>query len=351
MPARQRLQAIIAGCPVCDWPTILRWGIAPADGGPPLLELRQALKACKVFCTGTADGDFFAGLEEARGEKPTRTPWRYLQTNCPALFVGGPAATRYAGAPWLALSRSLQVPAVQTVLSDARTVIELPLPLWTERGSGVVLPMVAAAATEVLGQPNQLITLMASEQLLGTAPIVRIHGTAVEIVGTYPGLPVALNALPRTSTGTAPVIFVAPTALPAARLAAAVAVTQQGRIAVVTDAEQANWPLAAVLHGQLEATALASPRSLHINVAQSSWALRATVTGSKAAPLPWQPLPLGSTLGDRVANARSASPSFKTDHIVLVIDAQTTVATVVEWVTALAPEHWSLVASAPVAPR
>ena len=357
LPLRQRLHAIVGACPVCDWPTILRWGIAPTDGGPPLLQLRQALKACNVFCTGTADGDFFAGLEEARGDRPTRTPWRYLQNNCPALFAGGPAATRFAGAPWLALSRSLQIPAVQTVLSDASQVIELPLPLWTERGSGVALPVVAAAAnvTDELGSAQQLVTLMATAQLLGTSPTARIHGTTVEIAGVYPGVPVELAALPRKASAEAPVVFVAPMALPAARLAAAIAVTQQGRMAVLTDAEQANWPLISVLRGQLVTPDLVDPSGLLIDIAHGGWVSLASVTtsanGRKTSAPPWQMLPPGPTLSARLASARVVSPAFTTDQVVLCIDPQTTVATVVEWVAALAPARWSLRLSAtPAAP-
>ena len=357
-PERQRLLAIVASCPVCDWPTILRWGTAPTDGGPPLLQLRQALKACNVFCTGTADGNFFAGLEEARGASPTRTPWRYLQTDCPAVFAGGPAATRYAGAPWLALSRSLQIPAVQTALSDARNIIELPLPLWTERGSGVTLPVVAAAATLPLGRAPRLITLMASEQLLGTAPLARLVGTTVEIVGAYPGQPVAMAEMAEmagSATTDEPVVFVAPMALPAERLATAVSLTQRGQIAVLTDAEQANWPLVSQLRGELTMPSKDDVTGLRIDTVNGQWtsspSLAISTHGGKTPPPAWQPLPPGPTLSARIASARSATPTFKTEHVVLFIDAETTVATVVEWVAALAPVRWSIRIVATPAPH
>ena len=355
LPDRQRLHALAAACPVCDWPTIVRWGTSPTNGGPPLLQLRQALKACNVFCTGTADGNFFAGLEEAQGTSATRTPWRYLQTDCPALFAGGPAAARYAGAPWLALSRSLQIPAVQTVLRDARNIMELPLPLWTERGSGVTLPVVVASATTPLSRSARLITLMATEQLLGTLPWARIHGTSVEIMGTYPGRPVAMSEMTSNVPTDEPVVFVAPLALPAERVATAVTSTERGRIAVLTDVELANWPLVSALRGELTALSLADPSGLLIDIVHAQWAslpsLATSPNGRNTPPPPWQPLPSGPTLSARIASARSATPTFKTDQVVLFIDAQTTVATAVEWVAALAPVRWSMLSGASPAPH
>jgi hypothetical protein len=147
-----------------------------------------------------------------------------------------------------------------------------------------------------------------------------------------------------------PVVFVAPMALPAERLATAVSSTQRGYIAVLTDAEQANWPLVSALRGELTALSMADPAGLLIDIVHAQWAslpsLATLHNGRKTPSPPWVPLPPGPTLSARIASARSATPTFKTDQVVLFIDAQTTVATAVEWVAALAPLRWSMLSGA-----
>jgi hypothetical protein len=338
LPAHLRLANIVEACPVCDWKTILAWSTPPDVGGPPMLALDVAMRSCHAFCNATAHDEFFAGLEEARGERPTRTPWRYLLKNCPTMFAGGDAGARYAGAPWLALSKIAASSQVQELLLATSTVsIHLPLPLWSEQGSGLELPIVdGSAAIEIdATQPGQLLTITAGD-VQSSAPIAAVissHG--IEISTTeYPGQSIKLDDLATQYVSNRTTILVAPNQLLATRLAQVADRLPRSSVAVITTGGIATWPVPSLLRGDLMPWRKQTTPTIIVDIATSSWAMK---PGTQLASLP-----AAATLRDRIVLARSTIAGFATEHVMFTIAATTTVGEVVQWVAALSPQSWTI---------
>jgi hypothetical protein len=327
LPASARLSAVIEACPVCDWSTILAWSTAPEAGGPPLRDLDIALKACKVFCNGTADGEFHAGLEDARGPQAPRTPWRYLQRNCPSLFIGEQAAMRYAGAPWLALSKIAQ--SAEAISIDAP--LQFPLPLWTSQGTGLLLPKVPVAATNghVTGT---VLTITLAEVQTGVAPSATLRQGALTLQGNYPGTPISTESLMQPANEPAPTL-IAPWGLLASRFANVAGHLPDAKLAVFVDAGLANWPVAMQLRSSWRTLAADEGNALHVNVADGTWQVDPRT--------PPTPMPAGPSVVARVAALRVAHPEFDQAAVVLRYRETSTVGDLVEWLVALAPEQWT----------
>ncbi|HPH69093.1 MAG TPA: hypothetical protein PLF40_25240 [Kofleriaceae bacterium] len=327
LPATARLGAVIAACPVCDWSTILAWSKAPEAGGPPLRDLDIALKACKVFCNGTADGEFHAGLEDARGPQAPRTPWRYLQRNCPSLFIGDQAAMRYVGAPWLAVSKIAQ--SAEALSAEAP--LEFPVPLWSSQGTGLLLPTVPVAATD--GQvTGPVLTITLAELQTGEAPSAMLRKGVITLHGDYPGAVLADDAVIQPANAPPPTL-VAPIGLLASRFANVAGHLPDATLAVFVDAGLANWPVAMKLRSRWRTLAANEGNALQINVADGTWQL-----DPRSPPVP---IPAATSITARVAALRAAHPEFGQAAVVLRYGASSTVGDLVDWVVALAPTQWT----------
>jgi hypothetical protein len=248
MTSVRRVTHVIDGCRPCgDWTPLLRWNTQPADGGPTLQAIELAMVACKAYCNGNAKDRFLGALDTARG-KPGRTPWRALGEACKD-EVGAAADTRYMSAPYFALDRIARAVAAEPALAALADKLVIPLPPVSITGVGYELPTAAVTRPEA-GTVHLTVTL--GELRYGALPSARIAGGKLSLAAaTYPGTLVdakGLAAALDTYAGKDPatsISVIAPSGLPAARLADAIAAAGPRRLVLAVAAAGAptGWSL------------------------------------------------------------------------------------------------------------
>lgn len=213
LPAHERAKTLLDACKPCgDWDPLLRWSIPAGNGGPSREAITSTLVACKAYCDPNAKQRFLNNLDDARGQD-TRKPWRLLGEICGAEVSAVPDA-RYMSPEYFALDRIARALALTVPL-------DIPLPAVTVTGIGITPPNVVPAVPQP-GAP--LLTVDATQVLLGAMPLAALTATGLTVHGDYPGAPVALSAL-SAALGKLdlPAVVLASAALRAARIAAVVA--------------------------------------------------------------------------------------------------------------------------------
>jgi hypothetical protein len=232
---------IIDACSACDAKTIMRWPIAPQNGGPSFLELDQAMRSCDAYCNPQARAQFTAGLEDARDGTGQRTPWRLLQRQCPALFAGGDPATRFASAEWFLLSAVAKDLSTRTDTSELPTV-ELLLPLWASNGIGVDL---AVTGSNDLSEPAQdalVVTILADDVLVSSVPTATWNAKSIDVRADFPGQSLSH----KKTVSEASVTVVAPRLLDASKLRLVTETFESAQLAVMSKVSN-SWPAPAIL--------------------------------------------------------------------------------------------------------
>jgi hypothetical protein len=231
LPAVQRAQALIDACQPCGpWQPLLDWNTPVTSGGPTRAAIEQAMLACHAFCEPNAKQRFLGTLDAARGQD-TRGPWRYLGEICKAQVSAVPD-TRFMGAPYFALDRIAR--ALGGAPAPALAAIELPLPALSITAVGFELPRAPGPAPAAEAGPTVL-TVDATQIVLGALPIARLSATGLAVSGDYPGAPIEPHRLAAALAGRSgpdtgppgsmtrgrrdPVAVLAPRALAAARIA------------------------------------------------------------------------------------------------------------------------------------
>jgi hypothetical protein len=219
LPPNQRAQALLDACKPCgDWEPLLGWNKLQEKGGPTRAAIEQAMTACKAYCEPNARQRFLGTLDGARGQA-TQQPWRLLGEICKA-DVSAVPDTRFMGGTYFALDR------IARVLGDAQPPIAVPLPALTVSGVGFELPRASRAPLSDLAVTASL-SVDAAQMLLGSLPFATLSATGLQVSPGYPGDPVAPAALAAVLAGPRyagqPVAVLAPHAMPAGRIADAVA--------------------------------------------------------------------------------------------------------------------------------
>jgi hypothetical protein len=229
LDARPRL--LLDNCPVCernDWKPLLSWNAEPEAGGPKREQIEKIMVDCDAFCTGDSKLKFMSAVDKVRG-KGVDTPWRGLANACKTKVNGAPD-DRFMSAPFFALDRIargvMSAPGGGPDSSPLVTklgAVELPLPAATISGAGVVLPD-ADGATAPSG--TLAITVLGDSIHVGRLPRGKLThaGIAVDFGKEgYPGDAVPLDQLAAKLTALvgsdkAPLVLLAPSAMPAAKL-------------------------------------------------------------------------------------------------------------------------------------
>ena len=220
MAPTARAQALLDACQPCgDWQPLLDWSTLQADGGPTRAAIEQAMIGCGAFCDPNAKQRFLGTLDIARGQG-TRLPWRLLGQICKAAVSALPDA-RFMGGPYFALDRIARAIGDPGVLAA----ISVPLPAISVTGVGIELPPAPGPAA-LVPAAGAALTVDAAQLLLGALPRAQLSPHGLEVTGDYPGAPIApaalASALAAPALGGEPACVLAPRALPAARIAAAV---------------------------------------------------------------------------------------------------------------------------------
>ena len=219
----RRLSLIIEGCQPCgDWKTLLDWNTPMTDGGPPEAKIEAMMVACKAYCSNDSKMQFMGALPDARG-KTTNKPWRVLGEKCGEKVSAVPDV-RFMSAPFFALDRIARAASENPTLAPLVAAIELPLPPVSITGVGFELPVAAVMKPEL---PKWHVTVSQNEIRFGTLPIAKLSANGVTVdlgKSPYPGELVEAKALPAkltdaTGSPTDRVLLIAPTALPASRVA------------------------------------------------------------------------------------------------------------------------------------
>jgi hypothetical protein len=287
LPRNQRAAALLDGCQPCgDWKPLLDWNTPAADGGPSRASIEKVLFACQAFCAADAKQRFLGTLDAARGQS-IRGPWRQLGEVCRDKVSAIPD-TRFMSAPYFALDRIARAIADPAVLDP----IELPLPALGVNGVGFDLP---DAPSVPPGSPGAavdagpaVLTVDGGQITAGTLPTARLSAGGVSVGGDYPGarieparLPAAIAAAP---AGTGPIAMIAPRALPADRIARAIAAAGGAELRLAVGVPgPGGWILPAALPVAL--IARGAPGGMRIALDEPAAAAIAAIGGAAAADL------------------------------------------------------------------
>ena len=217
-PATRRAQLLLDACQPCgDWAPLLHWNTLPGEGGPARLAIETKMLACG-YCEPEAKQRFLGTLDNARGTE-SRAPWRVLGEVCRER-VGAVPDTRFMSAPYYALDRIARAAGARPALVPLLAAIDIPLPALSMSGAGYELPT-GAVASPTAG-PTQ-ITITAVELRVGPLPHAHLGPAGIAVVADgepYPGTlvePAKLADALATTAG--PIALVAPSGLPARRIA------------------------------------------------------------------------------------------------------------------------------------
>ncbi len=225
VPATRQVATLIETCKPCgDWSPLLEWNKRTEEGGPKRKDIETAMLGCKAYCDPNAKMRFIGALDEQRG-KTNRIPWRLLGDFCKDAVSAVPDA-RFMSAPYFALDRIARDIASRPDGAKLLEGVELPLPAVSVTGAGLALP--STSVTTPIAAKSHL-TITAEELRIGPLPYARLGANGVTVAGEpYPGSVVKLAELPAALAKLPPpVIVFAPKKLPAARLAAVLAMTKQ----------------------------------------------------------------------------------------------------------------------------
>jgi hypothetical protein len=241
-PATRRAQLILDACQPCgDWAPLLHWNVLPGEGGPARLVIENRMLACG-YCEPEAKQRFLGALDNARGSE-SRVPWRVLGEVCRER-VGALPDARYMSAPYYALDRIARAAGARPALVPLLAAIDLPLPALSVSGAGYELPT-GAVASPTAG-PTQ-ITITLTELRVGPLPHATLGPTGIAVVADgdpYPGTLVPPGKLGEALAKiTGPIALIAPTGLPARRIAEVVdaAGPHDLRLAVVGPGSPEGW--------------------------------------------------------------------------------------------------------------
>ena len=219
----RRLSLIIEACQPCgDWTTLLDWNTPMTDGGPPDAKIEEMMVACKAYCSNDSKQQFLGVMPDTRG-KSTNKPWRVLGEKCGEKVSAVPDV-RFMSAPFFALDRIARAASEHPELAPLVAAVELPLPPVSMTGVGFELPTAAVMKPEV---PKWHVTVTQTEIRFGTLPTAKLSakGLIVDLgKSPYPGELVDAKALPQkladaTGSPTDRVLLIAPTGIPASRVA------------------------------------------------------------------------------------------------------------------------------------
>ncbi len=255
----RKLTDIIEGCQPCgDWTPLLHWATPADKGGPKQQQIEDAMVACKAYCTGDAKMQFQGLLGDARADG-TNKPWRVLGEKCKDAVSAVPDV-RFMSAPYFALDRIARATAADPKLAPLAAALELPLPPVSITGVGFELPTAAVTKPD----PGKFhVTVTLNEMRIGTLPTAKLgkDGVVVDLGKTpYPGelvkdkeLAAKLDAL--AGSPTARITIIAPTAIPASRVADVAKAAGQHELvlAVAATGGPPGWTLPGVVPVVLDA--------------------------------------------------------------------------------------------------
>jgi hypothetical protein len=237
----ERVQALIAACPVCgDWTPVIDWAKPRSEGGPSVQAIADRMTACDAWCNTKAKDFFLASLDTARGTNQ-RSPWRYLADECKDKVSAVPDC-RYESAPYFALDRiGRAVAAHGGTAADDLGRFYIALPPISMTGSAIDVPEVAIDGDEIAD--NEPILTVLGDQLYESHR-ERAHLTAsgVQLVARegYPGQ--AVTAATFHADGPS-VAVIAARGMRAKQLLALLPPMRVVNLAVRARAKLSGWPM------------------------------------------------------------------------------------------------------------
>jgi hypothetical protein len=208
-PPWRAARTIVDACRPCG----VAWDPIVARPAPAPGQVVAVVDACKLDCPKPARAAFFAAISALDEDSSPRQAWHDLARACPAAFASAGDHDRYAGGAWFALEQ------IARRLPASARAIDLPLPPWSQVGTGMALPTTSRRdeRLEGLARGERLATITDADVFLADAPTVELRpGKGAVAIGDWPGERVDLARAPRLAGSYA---IVAPIGLDAARLA------------------------------------------------------------------------------------------------------------------------------------
>jgi hypothetical protein len=206
-PSWQRGRIVADACRPCG----VAWDPILGDQTPAPSKVIAVVDACKLDCPTTVRSDFYAAISALEMDQPAHGAWLALGKACPAALGRPGKDGRYASGAWFALH---QIARALAKAHETPSDLTIALPLWSQTGSGYLLPP-AGADPEELEAP--IITLTDSAAfIVRDPPRARFGATGLEAQGdAWPG-----DHLDAVDVKLARWSLVAPAKMPAARIAA-----------------------------------------------------------------------------------------------------------------------------------
>ncbi len=206
-PSWRRGRTIVDGCRPCG----VAWDPILAEQTPAPSKVIAVVDACKLDCPSKARSDFYAAISALEIDQPAGDAWRSLARACPAAMGTPGKDGRYASGAWFALQ---QIGRALAASHDTPADLTIALPLWSQSGSGYVLPPAGPDPREL--EPPIITLTDSAAFILRDPPRARFGATGVEAQGdAWPG-----DHLDAIDVKLARWSLVAPAKMPADRIAA-----------------------------------------------------------------------------------------------------------------------------------
>ena len=236
-PSWQRGRIVVDACRPCG----VAWDPILGDQTPAPSKVIAVVDACKLDCPTTARSDFYAAISALEMDQPAHAAWLAFAKACPAALGAPGKDGRYASGAWFALQ---QIGKALANAHETPADLTIALPLWSQIGSGFVLP---AAGVDPREAEAPIITVTQSAVfIVRDPPHARFGATGLEAQGdAWPG-----DHLDAIDVKLAHYSLVAPARMPAERITA---MTKDlgAPSAIVTDA-----PVRGLFGGEVAARAV-----------------------------------------------------------------------------------------------